>query len=375
MDHRSYHSTFWLKLALVLVLAMGNPISSGLLCSQEEQTKALNSDTKKTEAKKDPSKKKKSKEVDERLKPIPKDKLPKATRTKPDPKKEQFKKVPVFVSCDEIIIPRNGELYAPNLPVIQPYLASYFARAGYKVVDTLQEAKYIIVGNFEGAFVKELKFEGVLVAVNFGGEVSFEVLDQKQKIIDSFTMKGIDAEATIPKLNKKKTKKKTSQKEPKLPEEHYAVIDLRRKIAKEVWKRLYHKKGLFSDGKVSKLIESVTVDSLEAENPLSGDQVLEELVKARFQAVPYLLEALTDTRVVLAPFKYPGLTPLNSEQLRVYHFADKVLEEIFQKVSRMGLDTPDKHRFIIIQGWQNEWKRFCPAWKKITQKKDAVTFK
>jgi hypothetical protein len=41
--------------------------------------------------------------------------------------------------------------------------------------------------------------------------------------------------------------------------------------------------------------------------------------------------------------------------------ADKVLEEIFQKVSRMSLETDARTRLVIVKGWENEWARFCPS--------------
>ena len=61
----------------------------------------------------------------------------------------------------------------------------------------------------------------------------------------------------------------------------------------------------------------------------------------------------------------PALKEGVAARLRVYHAADKALEEIFQKVSRMKPEiTPDdpeheRLRRRILRGWENEWKRFC----------------
>lgn len=312
----------------------------------------------------------------DRLKPLPPEKLPPATRPRPDPEKEQFRLFPVHVVFEEVVIPRSGEPYLPEETVIQPYLARYLARAGHPVVDSPAKARRVIVGNFEGSFLKELRFKNVLVAVKVVGTLSVEVLDEKGKSIDSFSLEGIEAEGTIPRVANSKLKgldperkglplvEAPSEAELDQPEEYNAILDLRRRAAKVIWRRLYHHAGPFSDGVISGKLDALTNDPLEEDEFVSGDLLLDQVVQARFRSVPCLLEALTDTRPVLAPFTYPGLTPLNADRLRVYHFADKALEEIFQKVSRMSLETPDRHRFVIIQGWQNEWKRFCPSWRQ-----------
>jgi hypothetical protein len=59
---------------------------------------------------------------------------------------------------------------------------------------------------------------------------------------------------------------------------------------------------------------------------------------------------------------YPGLKV--PTDLKIYHLADKTLEEIFQKVSRMELKTPPQLRFYIIAGWENEWRRFCKPFRE-----------
>ena len=79
--------------------------------------------------------------------------------------------------------------------------------------------------------------------------------------------------------------------------------------------------------------------------------------------MPYMLEALSDTRSVLMRSNYPGLNEKNRSALKVFHIADKVLEEIFQKVSRMGLETTAKGRFRVMKGWEHEWRRFCPPFR------------
>ena len=91
--------------------------------------------------------------------------------------------------------------------------------------------------------------------------------------------------------------------------------------------------------------------------------VIARLADRGLAVVPYMLEALSDTRPVVMPSSYPGLSEENRSELTVSHIADKVLEEIFQKISRMSLATTEKERFRIMSGWEQEWRRFCPPFR------------
>ena len=106
-------------------------------------------------------------------------------------------------------------------------------------------------------------------------------------------------------------------------------------------------------------VENGTASS-KNDSALTTEDVIARLVARGLSIVPYMLEALADTRSVVMRSSYPGLNEKNRSELKVFHIADKVLEEIFQKVSRMGLATTAKGRFRIMKGWEHEWRRFCP---------------
>lgn len=297
---------------------------------------------------------------------IPPDKLPPATGRKPDPGTEQFIRAPVQVRIDEIVVPRDRDPYVPGSRILNTYVAEYFRRAGHPVVEQGEPAEFYVVGNLESSFVKEITYRGSLLAVKFAGDGVFQVLDADKEPLADFDLPDLEMEAIVPGAAEEfEVRNRESLGDPsELPEEAYAVRDLSRRAASELWRRLYHRRGPFGDGQVQSWLDALTVDDIEAEEPVDGNEILRKLVRRRFEAVPVLLEALTDDRPVLVPLEYPGLSEVNRNMLRVYHVADKALEEIFQKVSRMGLDTPPRLRFVIIKGWENEWKRFCPAFRR-----------
>ncbi len=301
--------------------------------------------------------------------------LPLVTGEKPDPEREAYARDPVFVRVDEYVKPREGEFYSPEIPLVGKYLAEYFRRAGHPVVETQGDAKLIVVGSVECEFVKPLTFREQVFAVQFQGTGSVRVLGPQRDILAEFDIPGVKGEGILPELENNAELKGRVIQANRLPEprridgenppreEINAITDLRRRIARDLWRGIFYEKGPLSDGEISRTLDSLAVDD-PAGDPADGDRVVDKLVALRLKAVPYLIEALTDDRPVLVKATYKGLTPANASQLRVYHLADRALENVFQKVSRMGLGTPDKHRFVIIRGWENEWKRFCKSFRE-----------
>jgi hypothetical protein len=319
---------------------------------------------------------------DDKSSPVPKlseDELPPATAPQPDPLKDHYVRPPVVVKVDEFIEPRFGQPYVPEIRVLEDYLAEYFRRAGHTVVTDVkkdsadgdsaeaEEASYVVSGSFLAKYDKVLKFRGKEFAIKYLAEASIEVFDSSGKLVLRAEVNDLPAEAIIPEASKEAgsllddPRKKGQAAR---PQEYHAVIDLRRKAAMSLWRQIFHRKGPFGDGEISLLIDSLKEEDPEAEEEQHADVVLNKLVSRRFDAVPYLLEALSDTSPVVVPANYPDLKPANANKLAVYHLADKALEEIFQKISRMGLETPDRHRFVIIRGWENEWRRFCRAYRE-----------
>ncbi|MBI4582567.1 MAG: hypothetical protein HY717_00845 [Planctomycetes bacterium] len=327
--------------------------------------------------------------------PIPKlplEKLPKATGVKPDPAKEQYIREAVFVKIAETIHPDKsqpdkGEPYTPKQPIVTIYLSEYFRRAGFQVVAEPAKAAYRVEGDFAGFYDKTLMFRGQAIAVKYKGSCRLQVLEAAGNELERVEIPEIYTEGIIgqekvrvilpeggfedgdglPAQGEAKPEeavgKETAEKKGER-EEKNAVLDLRRQMAKSLWDNLFQRGKPFADPEIPLLLSSLSADDAASENPTSSEEVVKKLVACRFKAVPYLLDALTDMRPVLVAASYPGLTPGDAQKLRIYHIADKALEEIFQKVSRMSLDTPARHRFIIIRGWENEWRRFCKPYRE-----------
>lgn len=281
------------------------------------------------------------------IKPLPrlaaKD-LPAATRARPDPVLQQYLKEPVYVRIDEHVRPESGEAPSPGVRVVENYLKEYLRRAGHTVVAGPDAAKYRIEGQVEATFLKKLLAQGVPVAWKYKGSLSLRVALVSGAEIETFA---------IPEVLEDNVRSEDS-----------AYLNLRRHLSKILWDQMVSTSKVFTDPEVVALIAALVLEPGE-EDTMTAEDVIRSLADLGFRAVPFLLEALTDQRIVRLPSRYPGLEPGKLDRLRVFHLADKALEEIFQKVSRMSLaihpdDTDSlKHRHAIILGWQKEWRRFC----------------
>jgi hypothetical protein len=272
---------------------------------------------------------------------IPKDRLPPRTRAKPDPATAQLVREAVYVKVSETAETKDGTRFQPEVPVVQNYLAEYFRRAGHPVVDRPEDAVYRIEGSVETTFDKELTLRNETIAWKYVGDARIVVLGK-----DGATLEKVEVPEEY-RLNVKSEKS--------------AVWDLRRYLAYLVYQRLFTEGKVFTNADVVRLINSLAADPFESAEETKANDVIQKLADLGLPAVPYLLDALTDTRTVLASAEYPRLE--NPSDLKVYHIADKALEEIFQKVSRMEIDTPDHWRFVIIRGWEREWARFCKPFR------------
>lgn len=288
------------------------------------------------------------------LPPIPPDQLPPLTGIPPDPATEQFSRGSVHIRIGEVVEPREGDPYTPRTPLLQIHLEEYFRRAGYRVVEGPSGADHRLEGEFHAGFSDLLTFMGRIIAMNYDGRVSLKIRDAAGNLIDEMDVTGRVEDVTL--------SSKFGEGGEEWREERHAVTDLERKVAKLVWERLFYGLSVFTDGEIPGLIDSLAIPA-PPDRAVDATEVVRKLAARRLAAVPYLIEALSDERPVVAAAEYPGLTELNHNRLRVYHLADRALEEIFQKVSRMNLDTPRRHRFVIIRGWEGEWKRFCPSYR------------
>ncbi len=280
---------------------------------------------------------------------LPPEKLPPRTAAPPDPAVDQYVREKVSVRIDEEIKPKDRPAYRPELRVLENYVAEYFRRAGFPIVPPA-EARFLVEGQFHAQFLEAFQIENQPFAHKYSGRLQVVV---KRKA-DGAEVERVE----IPEYSTDGALLANK------PEEEIPVLEMRRRLANAVWQRLFHTGSTFGNPKIPALLASLASDDLENEAPVQASAVIEGLVKLRFQSVPYLIEALSDARTVQVNARYPGLGPGDSDKLRVYHIADKALEEIFQKVSRLSLETTDPQRFAVIKGWENEWTRFCAAFRE-----------
>ncbi len=269
--------------------------------------------------------------------------LPPSTRTKPDPAKSQYLREPVHVSISEQVKNQAGVVSAPAVKVLERYLEEYLRRAGHPIVENPRDAKYEIEGSFDAQFVTVIRVLDRAAGYRYKGAASIRLL----------AASGVELEAyPLPELLEENVKSEDS-----------TVLNLRRRVAKIFWDQLMFQGKTLSNPDVVLQLGLLPLQPNKDE-PVTTEEVVKQLAEIGFPAVPYLIEALTDNRSVRIPASYPGLTG-RSDDLRVFHIADKALEEIFQKVSRMSLDIAAedprslKLRQVIVRGWEKEWRRFC----------------
>ena len=281
----------------------------------------------------------------EKKPPIPRlaaEELPKQTRTRPDPAKSQVELATIQVDIEELAQTMDGTRYTPGTRVVQSYLEEYLRRAGYRVIKDAAKARYRIRGKISTIFDKELILQNRIIAWKYAGSVVVDLLDANAKVLQKVSLPEVF------RLNVKNEKS--------------AIWDLRRYLSHLIYSEICLEGKVLGNSAIFGLLESLAVDSFDREEDVEAGVVVEKLADQGLKAVPYLLHALTDTRPVMANAKYPDLKV--PTDLKIYHLADKALEEIFQKVSRLELKTPSRLRFYIIAGWENEWRRFCRPFRE-----------
>ena len=271
-------------------------------------------------------------------KEIPPEKLPAATRKAPDPNKDQFLRKPVFVNVTETTLRRDGSGDAKSV-VVRRYLEEYFRRAGHPIASDPATATFSVTGEVEVEFEKQIRFRGRHIAWKVRGAATFAVRDAEQKEIHRVELPEVFQERATT--------------------EEAAFHKLRRYVAKLAWDDLVVGCEPFSNAKVQDLLRRLGQQDPGDATPPTAEEVTAQLADSGLAAVPFLLEAMSDTRTVQLNSSYPGLGEHGPTALKVYHIADKALEEIFQKVSRMDLETSARLRSIIARGWEQEWQKFC----------------
>jgi hypothetical protein len=287
--------------------------------------------------------------------PIPrlaKDQLPPRTRVAPDSAKSQFSSVPVYVTVKETATTSNGKSFVPEVAVVGNYLAEYFRRAGHPVLEKPEGAHYRIEGDIATIFDKPLTLRGQTIAWKYAGDARITVTDRNGKLLDTIEIPD------VPRINVKSEKS--------------AIWDLRRFLAHELYRKLFYQSEVFANREIVALVNALATDPFESEVEVTADEVIQRLADKGLACVPYLLDGLSDSRGVLVESSYANVK--KPDDLKIYHIADKGLEEIFQKISRLNIETPDHLRFYVMRGWENEWRRFCPAFRESPEEKRRKNF-
>lgn len=273
---------------------------------------------------------------------LTKGQLPEKTRTAPDPKTTQYTRGAVSIAVVEEVRPVQGGSFSPPVNVVGTYLEEYLRRAGFDVRPADGAGvDYRLRGRVIVDYDEALTFRDEIIGWRYRGTARLTLEDPKGKALE---------ELKVPEVFR------TSSKDEKT-----AILDVRRLVAKRLHDLLFVQGRVFARREVVRLLATLTVEPDDVAEPLTAEEVIARIADRGLEGVPYLLEAMTDTRMVLAESDYPGLE--DPADLRVYHIADKALEEIFQKVSRLPLRAAPAHRYVVTLGWENEWRRFCPPFR------------
>ena len=239
--------------------------------------------------------------------PIPElaaDQLPKQTRARPDPAKSQVELDAIHVTIVEMPQTMPGKRNTPQTSVVKNNHREYLPRPRYRIVENPAKARYRVSGKISTIFDTELILRNKIIAWKYAGTISAKLQDANGKVLQ---------EMDIPEVFRLNVKSEKS-----------AIWDLRRFLAHLIYSELCLKGDELTNGKIVSLIESLAVDSFDQVEDIEASAVVEKLADHGLQAVPYLLQALTDTRTVMVKAVYPGLKV--PTDLKIYHLADKVLE-------------------------------------------------
>jgi len=269
--------------------------------------------------------------------------LPPRTRAPLDPARESYLREPVHVSVEESMVDLEGEEIPIRVPILENYLKQYLRRAGFPVDGPPEKARFHVRGRLDSAFHTTMQFKTTTVSYRVRGVAYIALSEPDGKELERFEVPETFADS--------------------VEDEASAFTELRRYAAKLLWELLFREGTHVGNPDIQMLIDLLAVGPMVGAEDATTETILEQLVAHGFEAVPYLIEAVADTRAVRMPTSHPGVDERTPNALKIYHVADKALEEIFQKVSRMTLETPTDHRVVVLKGWENEWRRFCAPFR------------
>ena len=231
---------------------------------------------------------------------------------------------------------KTQELTPTDVNVAEVLITRKLVHHGFKLVDDPAKARYLIQGQLDANFHKELNFE-------FEGQKT--LLEHQYKVVFSCSVKDTqkpDAAPErfdIPEMINGRNK------------DIDARLDIRRRPATIVAQRMVQGKTLGRKGILESMRQLGYVQSEKTFN-----DVMKELVAHGHDAVPYMIEMLYDERPVRLPGEFPGLEEWNKDSLRYYHIADRVLTEILNRDSAVALDSSDIYMRKVRVGWTWVWE-------------------
>jgi len=127
--------------------------------------------------------------------------------------------------------------------------------------------------------------------------------------------------------------------------------DIRRRAATDMAKTIGRGR-IIGDAEVRQLLDALQ----DPYDPRGFDEIERDIVALGARAVPYLLEALLDTRPVRMVGSYPDLEKFDPEDLKVYHLADRMLSDLLSRHAALDLLSTETRRLQVITGWTWAWE-------------------
>ena len=242
----------------------------------------------------------------------------------------------VFLSIEETL---DGEVTETN--IAQILLSRALLQHGFHLASR-DEARYLVMGSLLCTYFQDLKLHlnGVDQHLEHQWHANFEctLTDRGENLAKSDEPLVIDYSFPEPLMN--------GRTDPEL-----AKRDIRRRSATIMAKNLTGGSEL-GQPEIIQLFDAWQ----DPFDPRTFNEILVELVAHGSAAVPYLLDALLDERVVKPGGHYPGLREFNREELKMYHLADFGLSEILLRGQGLELTSTKDRRQRVNLAWAWVWE-------------------
>lgn len=244
-----------------------------------------------------------------------------------------------YVSIEETL---EGQATDPNIAEL--LVVRRLIQHGFQQASSEADARFVITGKVTCTYLQETRFEfegqGVTLEHQFEGQLDCKLVDKKTPAPSGSEDRFRTERFSFPEpLVNGRNRIEDAER------------DIRRRVATILSSNIAGGE-ILGRPEIKGLIDALG-DQYETR---TFNQILEKLVEHRVDAIPYLLETLSDERPVRLSGEYPGLEDWNKDSLRYYHIADKGLEEIFQQFSGMNLEAGEDELIAIQLAWTWAWE-------------------